>query len=267
MLLQKHILDNQDSTVAEYLRRNLRGADAFHLSSAYFTIYGYELLEENLQAMKRIRFLYGDPASVEDVDPGNKQPKAFELSEQGLAPRHSLKQKYLAKRCAEWIRQNDVHIRSVKQSNFLHGKMYLTSESRRTTSGVVGSSNFTKSGLGGSDRSNLEINLATSDGDTLAELQAWFNALWNDRKQVQDAKKEVLQALNRIGRDYSPEAVYYKTLYELFRDELAARREGDEAVDATGFLDSEIWNALYAFQQDGVRSVTGRLAHVTKANP
>ena len=32
MPLQNHILDNQASTVADYLRDNLRGADAFNLA-------------------------------------------------------------------------------------------------------------------------------------------------------------------------------------------------------------------------------------------
>lgn len=255
----QHIIDNRDNKVADYLAQSMVFADSLDVVSAYFTIYGYELLEDRLHAMKRVRFLYGDPASVEDVDPGNKQPKSFELSEQGLVPQHTLSQKYLAKRCAEWIRQNDVHIRSIRQSNFLHGKMYLTSEGKRTTNGVVGSSNFTKSGLGGSDRANLEINLATSDSDTLAELQSWFNALWNDRQQVESAKQQVLEALNRIGKEHSPEIIYYKTLYELFREELEARRAGEDAIETHDFQESEIWQALYKFQRDGALSVIGRL--------
>ena len=259
MLSRQHIIDNRDNKVADYLAQSMAFADSLDVVSAYFTIYGYELLEDRLRAMNRVRFLYGDPASVEDVDPGGKEAKSFHISEQGLRPNHSLNQKHLAQRCAEWICRDSVHIRSIKQSNFLHGKMYLTSEGKRTTSGIVGRSNFTKSGLGGSDRPNLEINLATTQQETLAELQEWFDSLWNDRRQVEDAKQQVLDALNRIGSDYSPEAVYYKTLYELFRDELEARLAGDESVDASGFLDSEIWNALYAFQKDGVRSVLAKL--------
>ena len=254
-----HIIDNRDNKVTDYLAQSMAFADSLDVVSAYFTIYGYELLEDRLRAMNHVRFLYGDPASVEDVDPGYREAKSFLLSEQGLRPEHSLNQKYLARRCAEWIRRGGVHIRSIKQSNFLHGKMYLTSEGGKTISGIVGSSNFTRSGLGGSDRPNLEINLATAQQETLAELQEWFDSLWNDRQQVEDAKQQVLDALNRIGSDYSPDAVYYKTLYELFHDELEARQADAEAVEASGFSDSEIWNALYAFQQDGAKSVINKL--------
>ena len=43
----RNIIDNESSTVADHLRRNLPGANKFSLVSVYFTIYGYELLEEN----------------------------------------------------------------------------------------------------------------------------------------------------------------------------------------------------------------------------
>ena len=256
---RQHIIDNRDNKMSDYLAQSMVFADSLDVVSAYFTIYGYELLEDSLLAMNRIRFLYGDPTSVEDVDPGNKEAKAFDITETGLAPQHSLKQKALAHRCAKWISKESVHVRSVSQSNFLHGKMYLTSSDKRTTGGVVGSSNFTKNGLGGSERPNLEINLASPDSDTLAGLQSWFDDLWDDRQQVEDAKQKVLEALNRVGKDHSPEIIYYKTLYELFRDELEARRAGEDAIVTPDFQESQIWQALYRFQRDGALSVIGRL--------
>ena len=258
MPLQSHILDNQAATVVDHLRRNLRGADAFDIASAYFTIYGYELLAEELDRVGRVRFLFGDPNSVEDLDPGDEEPKSFELTERGLEPNHTLQQKARAKQCAEWVTKDTVAVRSVSQVNFLHGKMYLTT-SPGSASGVVGSSNFTKRGLGGSDRPNLEINLATEDADALTELNEWFNRLWSNDRLTKDVKQEVLDSLERIGGDYAPEAVYYKTLYELFRKDIEARLAGDDAAAATGFMDSRIWNALYEFQKDGAKSVIAKL--------
>ena len=258
MPLRNRILDNQTATVAEHLRHNLRGAEAFNLASAYFTIYGYELLADELDKVGGVRFLFGDPTSVEDLDPSASEPKSFELTERGLEPNHTLQQKALAKRCADWIAKDTITVRSISRTNFLHGKMYLTA-SPDGAAGVVGSSNFTKRGLGGSDRPNLEINLATDDADTLAELQDWFNRLWSDGQLTEDVKQRVLDALQRIGGDYPPEAVYYKTLYELFRKDIEARLAGDTAATATGFTDSQIWNALYEFQKDGAKSVIAKL--------
>ena len=258
MTLPSHILDNQAATVGDYLRHKLRGADAFDLASAYFTIYGYELLAEELDRVGKVRFLFGDPASVEDLDPGTDEPKSFEVTERGLEPNHTLQQKALAKQCAQWVSKDSVAVRSISRANFLHGKMYLTT-SPGDSAGVVGSSNFTKRGMGGSDRPNLEINLATDDADSLTELQDWFDRLWGNDRLTKDVKQEVLDSLERIGGDYAPQPVYYKTLYELFRKDIDARLAGDDAATATGFRDSLIWNALYEFQKDGAKSAIAKL--------
>ena len=252
------ILDNETATVADYLRSNLWDAEALDVVSAYFTIYGYGLLADELESVNAVRFLFGDPASAEQLDPGAQEPKSFELTEKGLVPNHTLQQRQLAKRCANWVARDSVAIRSVKQSNFLHGKLYLTTGSD-VSAGIVGSSNFTQRGLGGNDQANLEINLATADPDTLAELRVWFDRLWHDTRRNEDVKQRVLDALARIGQDYAPERVYYKTLYELFREHIAAMLAGDDALNAAGFTSTQIWNALYAFQKDGVRSVIAKL--------
>ena len=195
-----HILDNQNTSVADYLRRGLRDSNTFHLVSAYFSIYGYELLADELDKLEDTRFLFGDPSSIEDVDPGRKDLKSFTATENGLVPNQQIIQRHLAKRCADWISKDSVSVRSIKQSNFLHGKMYLTKSEDHARAGVVGSSNFTKRGLGGSDQANLEINLATEDTATLAELSDWFDRLWNDKTKTQDVKGEVLDALKPAGQ-------------------------------------------------------------------
>ena len=189
MPLYDHILDNQTHTVADYLRRNLRDTEAFRLVSAYFTIYGYELLADELDRLGEVRFLFGDPTSVDDLDPGEKAEKSFELTEGGLVPNHTLHQKFLAQRCARWIQSDSVHIKSIKRSNFLHGKMYLA-DNLDTGVGVVGSSNFTKSGLGGSGRPNLEINLAITDSGVHDELRRWFDDVWKNGRLTPNPPKE-----------------------------------------------------------------------------
>ena len=89
MITTRHIIDNEQASVADHLRRHLSGADAFDFVSAYFSIYGYELLMNELDGIGEVRFLFGDPASVEDLDPGSKDPKSFTVTEKGLTPNHT----------------------------------------------------------------------------------------------------------------------------------------------------------------------------------
>ena len=258
MRAKEQILDNRQRTVVDFLRERLPRAETFRLVSAYFSIYGYGLLAQELENVGDVRFLFGDPGSVGEVDPGQKEPKSYDLTEQGLVPNHTLRQKPLARRCADWVGSDRVAIRSISQSNFLHGKLYLT-DSPEARAGVVGSSNFTKSGLGGGNSANLEINLTTSDTDILAELQRWFDDLWNNTALTEDAKQDVLDALDRIGKDHAPELIYFKTLYELFKNDIEGRRDSDQHMQDTHLYDTAIWNKLYEFQKDGARSIITRL--------
>ena len=252
----RHILDNRTHTVADYLRKHLQSGDVFRLVSAYFSIYGYKELANALNTVDEVRFLFGDPTSIDDVDPGKAEPKSFDVTEKGLDPRHALDQKFLARRCAEWVSRETVGIRSIARANFLHGKLYLTTPPARS---IVGSSNFTQRGLGASSRSNIEINLASDDLEIYAELREWFDRIWSDDKLTTDVKQEVLDALGRIGKEHAPELIYFKTLYELFRADIEARLAQEGRIDGVGLGDTAIWNALYQFQKDGALSVITRL--------
>ena len=134
------ILDNCSRTVADCLHQSLPDTEVFRLVSAYFSIYGYEMLQHELSGIKDVRFLFGDPALVDELDSGGKAPKSFDLSENGLAPNYTLQQKHLAQQCASWIKSQRVKIRSISQANFLHGKMYLTESKATDGVAVVGSS-------------------------------------------------------------------------------------------------------------------------------
>ena len=124
---------------------------------------------------------------------------------------------------------------------------------------VVGSSNFTKRGLGGGEVPNLEINLATADPLMRKELGGWFDELWNDTDLTRDAKEQVLAALRRVGQEHSPEFVYYKSLFELFRDEIDSRVVNADQFEKVHLYDTQVWDTLFEFQRDGTHSVISAL--------
>ncbi len=259
---KQFILDNYEGIkVADYLRKNLPNAETFRLVSAYFSIYGFQLLQKELEQLNDVRFLFGNPSFVGDVDPGQKDEKTFNLSEEGLSLNHILHQRNIARNCENWVEKDKVQIKSINKPNFLHGKMYL-SYNPNHNSAIVGSSNFTRRGLGGTDHPNVEINLATINSDIYTDLETWFDKLWNNQEWTKDVKEEVIKALRRIGKDYSPELIYFKTLFELFYNEIDRRKFEDDYLHDTRFLDTKIWKALYSFQQEGVKSVIERLKNL-----
>ena len=124
---------------------------------------------------------------------------------------------------------------------------------------MVGSSNFTHRGLGFESGANLELNLPVIDRGTCDELKRWFDEIWQDKSRTEDAKQAVLDALNRVGENCSPELVYFKTLLEVFRERMDAREDAENQLGETPLKDTQIWKKLYQFQRDGVTGIINRL--------
>ena len=255
----RSIVDNRDRRVGDVLRDEIAPASALSFVSAYFTIYAYEALRDVLEAAGRLRFLYGDPQGLGTVDPAASEAKAFGLTDDGgIALKQALAQKPLAKACAAWI-ERQVDIRTVDQANFLHGKLYHVAHLDGTSAALLGSSNFTRRGLGLGSVPNIELNTLIGSADERDALREWFDALWTNGDLTRDAKQEVLAALARLGKAYSPEFVYYKTLFHIFEERLAERGERDGLVQDVALDKTAVWKALYEFQRNGATNAINRL--------
>ena len=253
------IVDNRTRTVGGFLRGSLRADAALSVVSAYFTIYAYGDLRTELEGLRKLRFLYGQPAGAASVDPAEGEDKAYRLTRDGtLELRRALTQKPLARACARWVKDK-VEVRTVRQANFLHGKLYHVEGADGATAALLGSSNFTRGGLGFGANPNIELNIQVRDEGDRNRLLQWFDALWRDEQLTRDAKDEVLAALERLGKDYSPEFVYYKTLFHVLKDRIDERGQRDGLVRDVHLHDTAVWQALYRFQKDGAVSAINRL--------
>ena len=253
------IRDNHDrGTVGDFLKENIENGSSLSVVSAYFTIHAFEALKAYLWKIDGLRFLFGEPDFIKNLDARNTDSKAFKIEDEGLQLDKPLQQRPIAKECADWIRKK-VEIKSTQQSNLLHGKMYHIANNGMEKA-IMGSSNFTVQGLGLSQsNNNIELNLEVEDSQDRRDLKAWFDDVWNDNERVEDVKQRVIDRLEKLGDDQAPEFIYYKTLYELFRDDLEARMNNEQKLEDTHLYDTKIWNTLYDFQKDGVKSVIARL--------
>ena len=124
---------------------------------------------------------------------------------------------------------------------------------------LVGSSNFTVSGLGYGNVPNIELNLEVADDRDRSDLKNWFIEIWNDDQLVEDVKDEVLTYLAQLYQENSPEFIYYKTLYHIFEKFLSDQAAGGFIDERTHLYDTKIWNMLYDFQKDGVRGAVNKI--------
>lgn len=266
--MENFIIDNRKrGTVGEYLKENIDKDSKLSIVSAYFTVYAFNELKKELNGIKELRFLFGEPAFVKDDNLKerkefiiDKTKREFNLSdnEVELILKNEMLQKGIARECASWIRKK-VQIKSLIKPDFLHGKCYIIENKKNDKKAVVGSSNFTVSGLGLKEQSNMELNVFSENKSHVIELLEWFDEIWNNEELVEDVKEEVLKSIETLYIENSPEFLYFVTIYNIFRSFLE-ESEGEEIVKKNiGFEETEIWNKLYDFQKDGVIGAINKL--------
>jgi len=244
--------------VAEFLTENIRAGSRLSIVSAYFTIYAYDALKEELDRIEHLDFLFGEPSFVNRLDPSKTAKKSFIIDSDGLELANKLQQKRVARECADWI-ERKVDIKTIKQSNLLHGKMYHVATAG-VEDAILGSSNFTVRGLGlGEAGNNIELNLIVDSTRDRQELKQWFTEVWNDENLVKGVKEDVLLYLRKLYANQSPQFIYYLTLFHLFRDFLDGTRDLDENLRRVALPDTHIWRTLYTFQKDGAKAAINKI--------
>ncbi|MDZ4198018.1 MAG: helicase-related protein [Kiritimatiellia bacterium] len=254
------IRDNQErGSVGAFLKDKIRPDAKLSFVSAYFTIYAYEALREQLEAAESLRFLFGEPRFVRNLDPEKTDKKAFDIEDAKLQIQNRLSQRRIAADCADWIRRK-VEVRSIRYPGFLHGKMYHL-DNHGVQEALIGSSNFTVGGLGLNTgaRKNIELNLEVNDNRDRRDLLEWFDEIWDQKETVADVKNEVLGYLQQLYANHSPEFIYFKTLFHLFEDYLKDAAKGGLLDEKTGFFETDVWDMLYPFQKDGVKGAINKI--------
>ena len=246
-------------SVADFLKEKITADSRLSFVSAYFTIYAYDALKEVLDSIGHLDFLFGEPTFVNRLDPSKAEKKAFILDAAGLKLANKLQQKRVAKECADWI-ERKVDIKTIQQSNLLHGKMYHIATPAGVQDAILGSSNFTVRGLGlGNSGNNLELNLILDSNRDRQELKQWFDELWSSPTLVKDVKQEVLSYLKQLYDNHAPEFIYYKTLYHIFEKFLGDTGKTDVDLGKTSLFETGIWKALFEFQRDGVKGAINKI--------
>ena len=76
--------------------------------SAYFTIYAFYALREELKnKVSEVKFILGEPSSVENLGLKNKRFKIFKIQDEDITLDNILQQNKVAKECYEWLKQSN----------------------------------------------------------------------------------------------------------------------------------------------------------------
>ena len=217
--MQQKIIDNrQYGLVGDYLKDNIEYNSKLSVAAAHFTLYAFEELKEELLKLGKFRFIFAQPTFIEHKNKTiNEKIKINENKlfgvEEEISYKRNLNQAYIARELSKWIKSK-VEIKSIISKSIGESIYHIENEESIDIS-ITGGSPFSAPGLGYTNSVSLNHNQFTDNEEFNNNLKSVFDKIWNDENLVKDVKKEILNKLEYLYKDNSPEFLYFMTLYNI----------------------------------------------------
>ena len=108
------VFNNTTKVVRDDLIKTIQKGSRISVASACFSIYAYQELKKQLESCEELKFIFTSPTFVSEKSKKEKREfyiprlireKSLYGTEFEIRLRNELKQKAVAKECAEWIRK------------------------------------------------------------------------------------------------------------------------------------------------------------------
>jgi hypothetical protein len=264
------IIDNISTLWGDELKASMDSGSKLRVAASCFSIFAFEALKSELENIDELKFILTDPTFIPNDALGRskKEKREFFIPKQiresalygtefEIHLRNKLTQKAIAKQCAEWIRKK-VRFKSnatdAPMQQFAHIE---THESDTVFSPISGFSAVDLGYQPGNAVSNFIH--ALEDNTSTKTYLALFDQIWSNPQNVQDVTDQVLQHIETVYQENSPEKIYFLILYNIFKDFLDEVDEDVLPNDQTGYLDSMVWNKLFNYQRDAATGIINKL--------
>lgn len=260
------LLDNINNIVRDDLRETIKAGSKVSIAAAYFSIYAYAALKEELEAIDEFRFIFTSPTFT--TQKADKQKREFYIprldrekslygTEFEIRLRNELTQKAIAKECAEWIRKKAA-FKSYTEGGSL-GNSFLSVSNTDGEYLYTPMDGFTTVNLG-CERGDALFNYVNRiEADEAAHYLGRFDSIWCNQDCMEDVTDVIVNSIATAYNENSPEFIYFLTLYHVFSEFLEDISEDTLPNEATGFKESKVWNMLYDFQRDAVLAIINKL--------
>jgi hypothetical protein len=273
------IVDNRSVKLSDRISSILTSTESAHFAVGYFFLSGLESVADAMAGVKELRLLIGNTTNRETIDQLAEGYRRLEAVSRALEDESYINKKESRKRAAataesvdsslEVMDQTDegeqlvkLLVRMIEEGRLkvrvytrgtMHAKAYIFDyRTQRDDQGeipppqpgqaIVGSSNFTLSGI----TSNTELNVEITGRENHAQLKEWFEELWDEAEDFDEALMHEMQNSWAAAMP-CPHDVYMKALYELVKDRL----EGESKTDVLAA--DEIVGKLADFQRVAFR--------------
>ncbi|MCR4812192.1 MAG: DEAD/DEAH box helicase family protein [Bacteroidales bacterium] len=253
--------DNITKHVIDDLRKTMSKGSKVSIAAASFSIYAFEALQKELEEVEELRFIFTSPTFNRERE--KKQKREFYIpklnrertlygSDFEIRLRNNLTQRAIAKECADWIRRK-VRFKTNTSQMTMPGFLNLD------TYTYMPFNEFTTTELGCERGNNIFQLIQRMPSPMSDSYLKYFNEFWEDKENFSEVTETVIENVENVYRENSPDFIYFVTLYNIFNEFLEDISEDVLPNEATGFKSSQIWNKLYNFQRDAALAIINKL--------
>lgn len=253
------MLLNSNNNIIEQMNEVLKNKKnaIINIVNDKLTISVFTLLEKNLKNVKEINFIIRDvkfiPSSNEISHEFEITPNDILYNSYDITKKNKLKHFAKAKAMHDFIKKH-VNIKKVKPKIKVGGNILIIDDDFM----IQGSSSLEISDNKRDFKYNINFDTYSTDKIQINKYSNIFKRMWFDNDVTLDYKNELLESLEFVYKEHSPEFIYYFTLNELFGYQLDSGVERFER-DSDKFKKTEIWKSLFDFQKDCVVSAIQKL--------
>ena len=264
------VIDNINTLFGEELKSTLKANSKLKVAASCFSMYAFVALKKELSKIDSLEFIFTSPTFVPEkaTDKIKKEHREFYIpkihrersvfgSEFEIHLKNELNQKAIAKECASWIK-NKVTFKS----NTTNAQMqsFAATQAKDIDTVYAPINGFTAVDLGYQKGSAVSNFVQKMDQVPFTEhyLQL-FDQIWSDPEKLEDVTTQVVQHIESVYHENSPERIYFIMLYNIFQEFLDDMNEDVLANDRTGYQDTVIWQTLFNYQKDGATGIINKL--------
>lgn len=261
------VITNQgDNTVLHLLQTSIASGSSLDIVTPAFSIFALNALMGQLRKLSRVRIIL-----TEDIfeQPVSDYLRRYEIAQKRnqiagnnyeIRLRNQMMNASIAKDISKMIKRK-IEFKKIKGQTTMAPMLILNGNTEGASSFVIQSTfSFTGDGIGLTESSNLTPMTALMNlSEVNASMTDSFNSAWNDKSKTVSVDQSVIDRIQKMAQEKSPEWLYFVSLYHLFNDRLDELDEDNIIRKGTGFKETKVWNALYPFQRDGVVGLIEKL--------